>query len=88
MLNLVLAGVTLILLFWLAFSSDTREAFAFIFGAWLGVFLIVQLALGMTKLGDTDPRDYEKEAKALIEECEKALPRDQNCTIVMKAVAD
>ena len=87
MFNLIVAGIVLIVLVWLAFSSDAREAFAFIFGAWLGILLIVQLALGMTKLGDTDPRDYEKEAKALIEECEAKLPRDQNCIVEMKAVA-
>lgn len=87
MLNLILAGIALLAIIFFLVTSNTDERISLIIGAWLGLFMTVQLMIGLVKITTEGERDYNREAEALITECEKSLPRDQNCVIEMKAVA-
>lgn len=87
MINLVLAGIALFAIIFIVVKSNSDERFTLIIGVWLGLFMTGQLLIGVTKILAEGERDYDKEAKVLIAECEKSLPRDQNCVIEMKAIA-
>lgn len=55
-------------------SSVKEFAWTFLFGLWIGVIICG----AAERFGDS----YYNRTKALLTECEKSLPRDQNCRLV------
>lgn len=80
----VLVALAALIYFWVKGTSEERGVM--LIAGWCAFLLGSHLVIGFVRATTHGERDYSKEAKALIEECEARLPRDQNCVVEMKAV--
>lgn len=85
-ISFVVAIVTLAFIAYCYVTSKAEERTAMIVVGFPAVLLGAHLVLGAARVAMHDKIKYGKKAEALIEQCEKNIPRNQFCTIEMKAV--
>lgn len=85
--NFIIVLVALAALIYVWVKGTTEQRGAMLVAGWCAFLLSSHLVIGFVRAVTHGERDCAKEAKALIEECEAKLPRDQNCIVEMKAVA-